>query len=200
MNEQNRSPRIMGNIKIAVFILIFIWGVFFLDFLLPADLRHNGLRPRRVDGLWGILFAPFLHGNIQHLAANSGILFVLLIAALSFSRKQAVWALLIIVVVSGLAVWAFGGPNTVHIGASGVIFGLIGYLLFIGIFHRRWKALLFSAAVFLVYGGVLAGLFVVIPGVSWSGHFYGFLSGVMAAWLTRGGRDWKELESRGTGH
>lgn len=200
MNDRQRSPEIYGNIQIAAFIILLIWGIHFLNVLLPAELRYFGLRPRQTEGLWGIVFAPFLHGNIQHLTANSGVLFVLLIAALSFSRKQAVAAILVIVVVSGLAVWMVGKPNTVHIGASGVIFGLIGYLLFIGIFHRRWKALVFSVAVFLVYGGVLAGLFVYIPGVSWSGHFFGFLSGVLAAWVTRGKRDRKAIQQRGTGY
>ncbi len=193
MNERQPSPEIYGNIQIAALIILLIWAVHFLNVVLPAELQYYGLRPRQTEGLWGIVFAPFLHGNIRHLTANSGVLFVLLIAALSFSRKQAVAALLVIIVVSGLAVWMVGKPNTVHIGASGVIFGLIGYLLFIGIFHRQWKALLFSVAVFLAYGGVLAGLFVYIPGVSWSGHFFGFLSGVLAAWVTRERRERKAI-------
>ena len=200
MKDQRRSSTIYGNIQIAAFIIFLIWGIHFLNVVLPAELRYYGLRPRHPDGLWGILFAPLLHGNIQHLTANSGVLFLLLIAALSFSRKQAVAALFVIVIFSGLAVWMVGSPNSVHIGASGVIFGLIGYLLFIGVFHRRWKALLFSAAVFLVYGGVLAGLFVYVPGVSWSGHFFGFLSGVLAAWVTRGRRERKVIHQRGTGY
>ncbi len=200
MNGRQRSPEIYGNIQIAAFVILLIWGIHFLNVALPAELRYYGLRPRRPGGLWGILFAPFLHGNIQHLTANSGVLFLLLVAALSFSRKQAAAALLVIVIFSGLAVWMVGSPNTVHIGASGVIFGLIGYLLFIGIFHRRWKALLFSVAVFLAYGGVLAGLFVNVPGVSWSGHFFGFLSGVLSAWLTRGRRERKVIRQSGTGY
>ena len=112
------------------------------------------------------------------------ILFVLLVVSLSFSRKLTIMAILVISLVGGGLVWLFGGSNTVHIGASGIIFGLIGFLTFIGIFRREWKALLFSLAVFFFYGGTLLSLLRYVPGTSWTGHFFGFLSGALAAsWL-----------------
>jgi membrane associated rhomboid family serine protease len=85
----------------------------------------------------------------------------------------------------GLAVWLFGSASAIHIGASGVVFGLVGYLLFIGLFRREWVALAVSAAVFFFYGGALLSLLQLTPGVSWSSHFYGFLAGVLAAWRTK---------------
>ena len=79
----------------------------------------------------------------------------------------------------------FGTANTIHIGASGLIFGLIGFLLFSGIFRREWTALFVSLAIGFFYGGALLSLLSVVPGISWSGHFFGFLAGVMAAWWTK---------------
>jgi membrane associated rhomboid family serine protease len=94
-------------------------------------------------------------------------------------------AILIITLLGGGLVWVFGTANTIHIGASGLIFGLIGFLLFSGIFRREWTALFVSLAIGFFYGGALLSLLSVVPGISWSGHFFGFLAGVMAAWWTK---------------
>ena len=177
---------IRQNIKAASLTVTMLWLLYVLDLLLPIDLRLYGLRPRSIDGLWGILATPLLHVNFGHLIANSGALFVLLAVSLSFSRKLTTIAILIIALVGGGLVWLFGASNTVHIGASGVIFGLIGFLMFMGVFRREWEALLFSLAVFFFYGGALLSLFRLEPGISWTGHLFGFLSGVLAASLTKG--------------
>jgi membrane associated rhomboid family serine protease len=110
---------------------------------------------------------------------------VLLSASLIYSRKLTVKAVLVIVLAGGVCVWLLGRSNTVYIGSSGVIYGLMGYLMAVGLFRRELTALLVSLIVFLYYGGALPSLFLVVPGVSWSAHFFGFLSGVGAAWLTR---------------
>ena len=81
--------------------------------------------------------------------------------------------------------WLSGKSNTIHIGASGIIFGLIGFMMFIGVFRREWIALIVSLAIFFCYGGLLLSLLVHQPGISWEGHFFGFLTGVMAAWWTK---------------
>lgn len=162
-----------------------LWLVFFINQVTPADLRRYGLRPRTIDGLPGILLAPFLHGDLSHLIANTGALFVLLAVALSYSRKLAVKAVSIIIILGGGMVWLLGDGNHIHIGASGVIFGLIGFLMLLGAFRREWTALAISAAVLLIYGGALQSLFIYMPGTSWSGHFFGFISGVLAALVTK---------------
>lgn len=162
-----------------------LWGIHALNWVLPVDLRNFGIRPRALAGLVGIVGAPLLHGNLNHLIANTSALIVLLTVALAFSRTLAITALAIIVGVGGLMVWIFGSASAIHIGASGVVFGLLGYLIFTGFFRREWIALAVSTAVLLLYGGVLLSLLQLAPGVSWSGHFFGFLSGVLAAWWTR---------------
>jgi membrane associated rhomboid family serine protease len=153
-----------------------------------ADLRYYGIHPRKINGLWGVVFSPFLHANLQHLSANTGALIVLLTVSLAYSRKLTLMACIGICLFGGGLVWLLGAANSVHIGASGLIFGLIGFLLFQGLFRKEWKGIVFSVAVFFLYGGALTQLLVHEPGVSWSGHVFGFLSGVMTAWWTRNGK------------
>jgi membrane associated rhomboid family serine protease len=180
--------KVRQNLQIVLVAVAIVWLVHLLSLVLPIDFRLYGLRPRRLDGLWGIALTPFLHGGFGHLIANTSALFVLLTVSLSLSRKLTIKALLIISLLGGGLVWLFGGSNTVHIGASGIIFGLIGFLMFMGVFRREWIALVFSIAIFFCYGGALLSLLVYVPGISWTGHFFGFLSGVLAAWWTKAER------------
>lgn len=190
MADQDDSV-LVQNFQIALVVVGILWAVHLLNFIVPIDFRRFGIIPRNPVGLIGIAASPFLHGSFQHLSANSGTLLFLLAASLSFSRKQTLLAIPVIMVAGGGAVWLFGSYN-IHIGASGVIFGLLGFLLFIGIFQRSWKALIFSIVIFIAYGGVLISLLRFVPGVSWSGHFFGFLSGVLAAWFLREDRGEKK--------
>ena len=175
---------IKDNLAIAALAVAVIWAVYLLDVILPWDLVQLGIRPRRLSGLWGVPVSPFIHGGLAHILANTGALFVLLTLSLTYSRRLTAQALGIIVLAGGLAVWLLGGSNTVNVGASGVIFGLIGFLLFAGIFRKDPWAMLISVVVFILYGGSL--VFGLVPryGVSWSGHAFGFLSGILAAYLT----------------
>ena len=179
--------KIGGNVEIAVICVALLWGVFFLNLILPFDLRIYGVRPRSISGLPGILFAPFLHSGVRHLISNSLALAPLLFFSLAYSRKLTLEAVILIALIGGGGIWLFGKSHTVHIGASGVIFGLIGYMLAIGLFRRDLLALIVSIAVASYYGWALSSLFVVLPEVSWTGHFFGFAAGVFAAWLTRQG-------------
>jgi len=177
--------RVRENVGIAVACVAVLWAVYFIDLILPVDLRGFGIRPRTVHGLFGVIASPFLHSSFRHLLSNSIALVALLSISLIYSRKLTVEVVAMSILVGGGAVWLLGGRNSVHIGSSGVIFGLIGYLLTIGMFRREILALVVSCLVFFYYGWVLYSLFVVFPGISWSGHFFGFLSGVLAAWSTR---------------
>ena len=134
--------KIHQNFQTALAVVAILWLVYFINYFLPMDLRLYGLRPRQLDSLAGIVFTPFLHIDLRHLIANSGILFVLLTVSLSFSRKLTFRALWIIVLVGGGLVWLAGNGDAIHVGASGVIFGLIGFLMGLGLFRRDWKALI----------------------------------------------------------
>jgi membrane associated rhomboid family serine protease len=153
--------------------------------LLPADLRQFGVIPRNLDSLWGIAAMPLLHVDAPHLLTNCGVLLVLLMVSFSYDQSLALTAIIFIWILSGGMVWLFGKGGTVHIGASGIIFGLIGFLMFLGLFRRDWKAVLISIVITVLYGGALYSLLLYIPGTSWSGHFFGFLSGVLVAWRTQ---------------
>ena len=176
------------NLKFALMAAILPWAVFGLNLALPVELRSYGIRPRIVQGLWGIPLAPLLHLNLTHLMTNTSALFVLTLVSLSFSPRLTGIALLIITVMGGGLVWLLGQSGTVHIGASGVIFGLLGFLMFSGIFRKEWLALVLSIALFMLYGGALLSLFTVSPGISWIGHISGFGCGVVAAWWSRNKR------------
>lgn len=178
------GSKIIDNIEIASLCVAFLWGVYFLDLVLAYDLRIHGIIPRNTSSLPGLLFAPLLHASAGHLFSNSAALAPLLFFSLMYSRKLTLEAVIFIALVGGAGIWLFGGSHTVHIGASGIIFGLIGYLLAIGFFQRDLLALAVSLAVASYYGWALSSLFVVLPGVSWTGHFFGFAAGVFAAWLT----------------
>ena len=177
--------KIRKNIQIAVVVVSVPWLVYVIDLVVPVDLRLYGLRPRHLEGLWGIVCAPLLHVNYVHLVANTGALFAVLMVSLAFSRKLTAVAILVISILGGGLVWLFGQSNTVHIGSSGIIFGLIGFLVFIGVFRREWRALAISVLIFFLYGGAVFSLLYDIPGISWEGHAFGFLCGVLAAWWTK---------------
>ena len=146
-----------------------------------GDLDQYGIQPRTEEGLWGILFAPLLHGGFDHLEANSVPLLVLgfLVATVSLARWVSVmaWAWL----VSGLGVWLVAPAHSLTIGASGLVFGLLTYLLVAGFLERQPIRILVGVAVFLLYGGVLLGVLPGTPGVSWQGHLFGALGGLLAA-------------------
>lgn len=159
-----------------------LWGIEILDWFLGGRLDGLGIHPRQVDGLWGILFAPFLHAGFGHLIANT--LGGIPLALLSMSRKRMdFWVVSgVSALTGGLGAWVLGAPGTVHIGASGVIFGLLGFLLFRGIFERRAGAVILSLVVGVLFGGTVWGIVPgLYPGVSWQCHLFGFLGGVLCA-------------------
>ncbi len=146
-------------------------------------LQRGGVEPRSLDGLWGILFAPVLHGDWAHLFANTVPLLVLGFLVLLSGIARGLAATGIVWVVGGLGTWLTGGSYTNHIGASVLIFGLLAYLLVRGVFTRNFGQILLGIVVFVFYGGLLWGVLPSTPGVSWQGHLFGAVGGVAAAWL-----------------
>lgn len=159
-----------------------LWVVEIIDWLTADSLDSYGIRPRTEEGLGGIAAAPLLHAGWGHLEANSGPLLVLgfLVAVLSTARFIGVlaWAW----VVSGFGVWLVGPGDAITLGASGLVFGLLTYLLIAGFLERRPIGILIAVGVFIVYGSVLLGVLPGEPGISWQGHLFGALGGVVAAY------------------
>jgi len=171
------------DLEITFIFMAFLWIVYFLGIVLPFDLLNFGIKPRNIHGLKGLIFAPFIHSGVRHLFSNSMALAPLLFFSLAYGRKSALKAIVFIALVGGAGIWLFGRGHTVQVGSSGIIFGLIGYLMAMGLFTRSLSALFVSLVVATYYGWMLSSFFVVLPGVSWTGHFFGFIAGILAAWF-----------------
>ncbi|GLH95943.1 rhomboid family intramembrane serine protease [Phytohabitans aurantiacus] len=147
-----------------------------------------GIVPRRIEGLDGVFFAPLLHHGFEHLYSNSVPLILLGTFVLAAGVRRFLYSTLLIIFVSGLGVWFTGSPNTIVVGASGVIFGYFGLLLMRGIVERTWWNFGVVLLVGLLYGWQLIGLLPTDPRVSWQGHLFGFLGGMIAAIIFRARR------------
>lgn len=160
-----------------------MWVSEAVDVVLDGRLDSLGIEPRQVDGLSGVVLAPFLHGGFGHLISNTVPFLVLgaVVALSGLARLLAVTA--VVTVVGGLATWLVAPGDTVHLGASGVVFGYAAYLIARGVFDRRLRSIAVGVLVALVYGTTLLFGLVPRPGVSWQGHLFGALAGVLAARL-----------------
>ena len=177
-----RSPRFAG-FQLVLAMAALLWVAEFVDLILGHRLDRYGIEPRDGDGLIGIVAAPLLHGGFGHLIANT-VPFVVMglgIALKGAGRVIAVTA--IVVLVSGVGTWLLGPSASVHIGASGVVFGYATYLLAQGLFERGLIEVGLGLVVGAVWGGALLGGLLPEPGVSWQGHLFGAVGGVVAARL-----------------
>jgi len=169
-------------LPIAVFVGI-IWAVFLLDLLLP--LEQLGLVPRHITGLIGIATMPFLHGSFGHLISNT-IPLIILLGLMVVSRSRPWSTMIILTLISGAALWLFGW-NALHIGASGLIYSLMGFLIMVGILERRLMSAAVALFVGVTYGtAIVGGILPGTPGVSWEGHLFGLLAGAALAWIRFG--------------
>lgn len=176
--------------------VLLMWILEMADqFVFHHALDAYGIRPRAVDGLAGILAAPFLHGGFGHLVSNT--LPFIVMGGLIMMRSKREWALVTFasVLVGGLGVWLFGAAHSVHIGASGVVFGYFGYLVSHGYFSRKFGAILLSLLVAFLYGGIIYGVLPGAIGISWEGHLFGMIGGILSGWWLhrRASRDMKLL-------
>ncbi|GAA3533163.1 rhomboid family intramembrane serine protease [Aeromicrobium panaciterrae] len=162
-----------------------LWLIEVLDRILPGDFESHGVEPRTDEGLQGVVFAPLLHGDWDHLVSNSLPLLMLgFLLALSGLRTFAVTTA-IIWVVGGIGVWLIAGTNTIHIGASGVVFGWLVFLIVRGVFAKNLRQIVLGVVMFMAYGTILLGVLPGEPGVSWEGHLFGAIGGAIAAWFAR---------------
>lgn len=178
--------KIRRHLRVVLLLAALLWAIELLDVLKPGtSLDWYGIQPRTLIGLRNIVIAPFLHAGFGHLIANTLPLIALGVLVLARGPQDFASVSLVSLLVSGLGVWIFGGSNTIHLGASGVIFGYLGYLLAAGWWERSPRALLLAAAVLLVYGGMLPGVLPGREGISWLAHLFGLLGGILAARLLR---------------
>lgn len=161
-----------------------MWLVEVVDFVLPmVRLDGFGIHPRTSRGLMGIGLSPFLHVGFGHLVSNSIPFLLLGGLVMTSGLRLFVLVSLWVVLAGGGGVWLLGGAGTVHLGASLLIFGFLGFLLSRGIFERSVGGVLLALGLLFGYGGMLYGVLPGQPGISWLGHLCGFLAGIAGAWL-----------------
>lgn len=187
--QERKNQTSLQQLKTPLMIIggfvVLLWIIEGVDQLVfNGALDGFGVRPRTLSGLWGILWAPFLHGGFRHLLANTGPLLILgSIVMLSRRLRDFFFISFVIVVVGGLGAWLIGPRFSVHLGASGLIFGYFGFLLLSAYFERSCRAIAIAVLVLLLYSGIIWGVLPQGGGISWQTHLFGFLGGGLAAYL-----------------
>jgi len=182
------SPRAIRSfwlaIRLMILALLLIWVVFVLDVLLPFDLTQFGLRPREIVGLLGLMTTPLLHGNLNHLFSNSLPFFVGGVAMLFLYPTAALRALPAIYLGSSALAWLFARPS-LHIGASGLIYGILAFVFVSGILRRDLRSVGVSMMIWLLYGSMIWGVLPSGQGTSWELHLSGAVIGLFMAFLLK---------------
>jgi len=182
MAKPNLLDRFSQQITILGGFVALMWVLEIIDLVIfRGGLDGLGIHPRKLSGLWGILFCPFLHGGMRHLIANTAP-FITLGWLVMLRRMEDFWVATIVSMgVGGLGVWIGGASNSVHLGASGLVFGYLGFLLGRAYFERKLESIALGFLVLVVYGGLLWGVLPLQPYVSWEGHLFGLVGGALAA-------------------
>ncbi|MGV0606376.1 rhomboid family intramembrane serine protease [Mycolicibacterium sp. XJ1904] len=193
---RKRPAWVIGAVTVFSFVVL-LWVIELFDSLSNHRLDDNGIRPLESDGLVGILLAPLLHSNWDHLIANTVPALVLGFLMTLAGMSRFIFATAIVWILGGVGTWLIGNVGmhcpyvgvrceANHIGASGLIFGWLAFLIVFGFFTRKAWEIIVGVIVLLVYGSVLLGVLPGTPGVSWQGHLSGAVAGIIAAYLLSG--------------
>lgn len=160
-----------------------LYVVYFIGLFVP--ITKFGIIPRTTNGLIGVFTAPFLHGGIRHLLSNTIPLITLLIVLNTIYPTKTLAVFLFVTLAGGMLVWIFGRDAN-HIGASGLIYGLVAFLIVNGVLEKKYIPILVSIGIGVVYGGLIWGIFPSVRSyISWEGHLFGAISGVLIAFLLK---------------
>lgn len=179
--EDSRT-RLWDSMWLPLLFVALIWLVHAVQFMFDWDFAYYGIYPLKASGLKGIFFTPLIHGDFAHLIHNTIPFFILGTLIFYFYPKVATKSMVMIYFLSGIGVWLFA-RTVYHIGASGVVYGMMAFILGTGIFRRNIKSITLALIVFFFYSGMLVGLFPVKPGVSWEGHLSGAIVGLFTAFF-----------------
>lgn len=172
--------------KDVIILLAVMWLVFILDLLLIGfSFNTFGIRPRRIDGLFGLITSPFLHAGLGHIVSNSIALFGTgILVRLAVGTQKLRLIMLLGVIGSGIGTWLFANAGVV-VGASGLVYGLLGFLFGHAIFHPSLKSWAIALVSLFLFGGAVLAIFSFNPYISWAAHFWGFASGIAIAMLIK---------------
>lgn len=171
-------------IAIPLLVIFGIWFIYFIEITFGFNFNNFGIYPKSFVGLRGILFSPFIHGDTSHLLNNSVPLGVMLWCLYYFYQKIANKVLITGLLLTGFLTWILGRPSY-HIGASGMVYMLVSFIFFSGIFRKHYRLIALSLAVVFLYGSMVWYIFPVEERISWEGHLSGFLVGVLFAFIFR---------------
>lgn len=182
MRSLKRRQQRKSGLRFAGGFLALIWAVFILQLFFPW-LQGFGIHPLDINGLPMIFTSPLLHANLEHIISNSlpGALFAYLIG---YSGKRVFWEVTtFVLLIGGLGTWVFGGIGTNHIGASGLVYGWLAYLLVRGFFNRSIGQILTGLILGFFYSGLIWGVLPGTEGVSWQAHLFGAIGGIVAGMI-----------------
>lgn len=170
------------SLRISLVLIGVIWSVFIIDEAFGLRLGQYGLRPGSIPGLIGVITAPLLHANFQHILSNTLPMLISLTAILYLYPNSALRVIPLVWIGSGALSWLIGRPN-LHIGASGLIYGLLAFVFISGILRRDLRSVSVSLLVGFLYGSMVWGVLPTRPHMSWEMHLSGALIGVMLAFV-----------------
>jgi membrane associated rhomboid family serine protease len=180
MNSEEQFKYTTGVIGYPVFFVLLIWLVFWFEVRFGFSFNSFGVYPRTLTGLRGVVFSPFIHSSMEHLYHNSIPLLVLSMALFYFYREISWKVILYGILFSGLLTWSIGRPAN-HIGASGLIYVLMSFILFKGIFARHFRLIALSLLIVFLYGSMIWYVFPIKENMSWEGHLSGLIVGFVFA-------------------
>ena len=180
---KQKTLDILHALRFPTLFIIALWVIHTIGFFTGANLAYLGVLPRDWSGALGIFTSPLIHGEWQHLISNTVPLAALSVVLFLFFRRVAVKVFLLIYFLAGLGVWLFARPHTHHIGASGVVYGLIAFVFWSGVFRRNVRSIVLALIVLVLYSGYFPGIVPGEEGVSWESHLSGAIAGILVSWL-----------------
>ncbi len=171
----------LSRLKIPIAFVLAMWIFHLINFFTAGSLKVYGILPRTLEGLIGIVMAPFIHGSFQHLFSNTIPIFFLLSVLFLLYKRIAWQAFLALYFCTDILVWLFARP-AYHIGASGIVYALVSFLFWTGLFRRNMRAIAISLVILVLYSGYFMGIIPDDPHISWESHLLGAITGIIIAY------------------
>jgi len=189
----NTGKRLISAAKTAFMPVMILWIVHLIKVLGNFQWGNWGIFPREIKGLYGIFLAPWIHGDFSHLLSNSVPLFFLTTLILFFYQRVAITSFILLYLLTGALVWVFARP-VYHIGASGVVYAMVSFVFWNGIFRRNMKSVVLALVVMIMYSGYFAGIVPGEKGISWESHLLGAISGIVVSFMMKNYIESDEVE------